>query len=68
MKIIAILIVLISLIIGVNMVSSVKADQQNNNNGTIKSHAAALTEAAANQQDKGVFKLPYLFFSNSFNY
>ena len=49
MKIIAILVVLISLIIGVNMVSSFKADQSNNNNnGSMKTHAAALAEAAAN--------------------
>lgn len=48
MKIIAILVILISLIIGVNMVSQVKADQNNNNNGSIKSRAAALEEAAGN--------------------
>lgn len=49
MKIIAILVVLISLIIGINLVGSVQADQKNNNNtGTIKSHAQQLAEAAGN--------------------
>ena len=47
MKIIVILVILISLIIGVNMVSQVKADQSNNH-GTIKSHAQQLEEAAGN--------------------
>ena len=48
MKIITILVVLISLIIGVNMVSQVKADQKSNNGGSIKTHAQQLEEAAAN--------------------
>ncbi len=49
MKLFAIITISLSLAIGTIMLTSVKAEVSNNNNhGTIKSHDAALEEAAAN--------------------
>ena len=48
MKLFTIITISLSLAIGTVMLTSVKAEVRGNNNGTIKSHTAALEEAAAN--------------------